>query len=639
VCSSSARPACSASNGDEAARGIEEMTAAVAPAATTVARILGGALLLVALLLPLATRAALGNDEYWIQVLIWVMFFAYLSAAWNLIGGFAGQYSIGHAGLVGIGAYTSSILAIQAGLTPWVGMLAGGLLAAVVGGVIGYPCFRLRGAFFSLVTIAFAEMLRVGFELTDRLGPLEINGVRGLLLPVLGDRPGMFQFASKRPYYYTMLGLLLAVLAAGWAVKRSRLGYYLAAIRDDEDAVAALGINPARVKLVAMMLSSFFAAIGGTFYAQLVGYISPTRTMSLDFSVQMVIMAVLGGIGTVLGPLWGAMILVPIAELTRAFWGGSLQGVHLIVYGALLVVVILYWPQGVDPWVRRGVDALARACARWLAEPAAAVSVENAPRILLPEGGLFGARVAGNGAGPLLKVRGLSRSFGGAVGIRGVSLEVAPGEVVGIIGANGAGKTTLFNVITGTLEPDGGDIRFAGRRLAREGPDARNRLGIARTFQIVRPFAGMTTIENVMVAALPRVESVASARREAGRYLEFVGLGHRVNTPASGLSTGERKRLELARALATRPRLLLLDEVTGGVDQRSLPGLVRLIQKVRAEGLTLLVIEHNLRVISAVADRLVMLHLGQKIQEGPPAAVVSDPEVIHIYVGGAPAQH
>jgi branched-chain amino acid transport system permease protein len=615
------------------------MTAAVAPAAATVARILGGALLLVALLLPLATRAALGNDEYWIQVLIWVMFFAYLSAAWNLIGGFAGQYSIGHAGLVGIGAYTSSILAIQAGLTPWVGMLAGGLLAAVVGGVIGYPCFRLRGAFFSLVTIAFAEMLRVGFELTDRLGPLEINGVRGLLLPVLGDRPGMFQFASKRPYYYTMLGLLLAVLAAGWAVKRSRLGYYLAAIRDDEDAVAALGINPARVKLVAMMLSSFFAAIGGTFYAQLVGYITPTRTMSLDFSVQMVIMAVLGGIGTVLGPLWGAMILVPIAELTRAFWGGSLQGVHLIVYGALLVVVILYWPQGVDPWVRRGVDALARACARWLAEPAAAVSVENAPRILLPEGGLFGARVAGNGAGPLLKVRGLSRSFGGAVGIRGVSLEVAPGEVVGIIGANGAGKTTLFNVITGTLEPDGGDIRFAGRRLAREGPDARNRLGIARTFQIVRPFAGMTTIENVMVAALPRVESVASARREAGRYLEFVGLGHRVNTPASGLSTGERKRLELARALATRPRLLLLDEVTGGVDQRSLPGLVRLIQKVRAEGLTLRVIEHNLRVISAVADRLVMLHLGQKIQEGPPAAVVSDPEVIHIYVGGAPAQH
>jgi branched-chain amino acid transport system permease protein len=609
----------------------------VTPLAATTARVLGGALLLVALLLPLATRALIGHDEYWIQVLVWVMFFAYLSAAWNLIGGFAGQYSIGHAGLVGIGAYTSSLLMIYVGLTPWIGMLAGGVLAALVGGLIGYPCFRLRGAFFSLVTIAFAEMLRVGLELTDRVGPLEINGVRGLLLPVAGDRPWQFQFTSKRPYYYVMLALLLVVLAAGWAVKRSRLGYYLAAIRDDEDAVAALGINPARVKLVAMMLSSFFAALGGTFYAQLVGYITPTRTMSLDFSVQMVIMAVLGGIGTVLGPLWGAMVLVPIAEITRALWGGSLQGIHLIVYGALLVLVILYWPQGIDPWVRRGVDVVARAWGRRRASLIAVPAVENAPRIILPEGGLLGARLSSNGGGALLSVRGLSKSFGGAVGVREVSFEVSPGEVVGIIGANGAGKTTLFNLITGTLAPDGGEIWFGDHRLAGEKPDARNRLGIARTFQIVRPFIGMTTLENVMVAALPRVADVGEARREAARYLEFVGLAHRPHTPASGLSTGERKRLELARALATRPRLLLLDEVTGGVDQRSLPGLVRLIQKVRGEGLTLLVIEHNLRVISAVADRLVMMHLGQKIQEGLPADVVNDPEVVQIYVGGAVA--
>ena len=607
------------------------------PGGAITARILGTALLLVALLLPLATRALIGADEYWMQVLIWVMFFAYLSAAWNLIGGFAGQYSIGHAALVGIGAYTSSLLLIHAGLTPWVGMLAGGVLAALVGGLIGYPCFRLRGAFFSLVTIAFAEMLRVGLELTDRLGPLEINGVRGLLLPVAGDRPWQFQFTSKRPYYYVMLALLLLVLAAGWAVKRSRLGYYLAAIRDDEDAVAALGINPARVKLAAMMLSSFFAALGGTFYAQLVGYITPTRTISLDFSVQMVIMAVLGGIGTVLGPLWGALVLVPIAEITRALWGGSLQGIHLIVYGVLLILVILYWPQGIDPWVRRGVEALACAWSRRRAAVPLESVLENAPRIVLPEGGLLCARLSANGGGSLLSVRAVSKSFGGAVGVREVSLEVAPGEVVGIIGANGAGKTTLFNLITGALAPDGGEIWFGGSRLGGERPDVRSRRGIARTFQIVRPFIGMTTLENVMVAALPRVANVGEARREAARYLEFVGLAHRPHTPASGLSTGERKRLELARALATRPQLLLLDEVTGGVDQRSLPGLVRLIQKVKGEGLTLLVIEHNLRIISAVADRLVMMHLGQKIQEGAPAAVVSDPEVVQIYVGGAAA--
>ena len=615
------------------------------PGGAITARILGGVLLATALVLPLATRALIGHDEYWIQVFVWVMFFAYLSAAWNLIGGFAGQYSIGHSGLVGIGAYTSSLLLIYGGLTPWIGMLVGGALAAAVGGLIGYPCFRLRGAFFSLVTIAFAEMLRVGLELTDRVGAIEINGVRGLLLPVAGDRPWQFQFTSKRPYYYVMLGLLLLVLTAGWVVKRSRLGYYLAAIRDDEDAVAALGTNPARVKLAAMMLSSFFAAIGGTFYAQLVGYITPTRTMSLDFSVQMVIVAVLGGIGTVLGPLWGAMVLVPIAEVTRALWGGSLQGIHLIVYGALLIVVIRYWPQGIDPWVRRGVEATGRLWDRRFSDLRVIEGVENVPRIVLPEGGLLGARLFSNGSSgallgsrdALLSVRALSKSFGGAIGVREVSFEVAPGEVVGIIGANGAGKTTLFNLITGALVPDGGEIWFRGHRLAGEKPDVRNRLGIARTFQIVRPFVGMTTLENVMVAVLPRVADVGEARREAARYLEFVGLAHRPHTPASGLSTGERKRLELARALATRPQLLLLDEVTGGVDQRSLPGLIRLVQKVKSEGLTLLVIEHNLRIISAVADRLVMMHLGQKIQEGPPASVVNDPEVVQIYVGGAVA--
>jgi branched-chain amino acid transport system permease protein len=598
---------------------------------------LGVAAVVFALVVPLLTRHFIGDDEYWIQVLIWVMFFAYLSAAWNLIGGFAGQYSIGHAGVVGIGAYTSSLLGIYAGLTPWLGMLAGGMLAAVVGGVIGYPCFRLRGAFFSLVTIAFAEMLRVGLELTDSVAGMQINGVRGFLLPVLGNKPSQFQFAGKRPYYYVMLALLVLVLLVGATVKRSRLGYYLAAIRDDEDAAASLGINPARVKLAAMVLSSFFAALGGTFYAQLVGFITPTRTMSLDFSVQMVIMTVLGGIGTVLGPLWGALVLVPIAELTRAFWGGSLQGVHLIVYGALLILVMLYWPQGIDPWMRRGLDAFSNALGRRLRLESSTATAENAPRIVLPEGGLLTAHLGVNGSGPLLRICDVSKSFGGAVGVRDVTFDVHAGEVVGIIGANGAGKTTLFNLITGMLVLDDGEITFAGGRLASLGPHARTRLGMARTFQIVRPFTGMTAIENVIVATLPHAADVGEARRQAARYLAFVGLGHRADVPASGLSTGERKRLELARALATRPRLLLLDEVTGGIDQRSLPGLVRLIQKVKSEGLTLLVIEHNLRVISAVADRLVMMHLGRKIQEGPPSVVVNDPAVIDIYVGAGVA--
>jgi branched-chain amino acid transport system permease protein len=598
-----------------------------------VGSVLGGLLVAAVALAPLALEA------YWIQVGIWILFFAYLSAAWNLIGGFAGQYSIGHAGLLGIGAYTSSLLYIDAGLSPWLGMLVGGAVAAGAAALIGYPCFRLRGAFFSLVTIAFAEMLRVGTELTDTLFGLELNGVRGLLLPVLGHRPTAFQFVDKRYYYAIILALLLVILAVGWAVKRSRLGYYLAAIGDDEDATASLGINPARAKLAALLLSAFFTAIGGTFYAQLVLFISPTRTMSLDFSVQMLIMAILGGLGTVLGPVYGAVILVPIAEVTRAVWGGGLQGVHLIAYGILLMAVIRYAPQGVEGWVRRGARAVVGRLAGWLgpAPAAAAVAPANRPIMVLPEGALFGDARKPAGDAPLLVLRGVTRRFGGAVAVRELSLEVEAGEVVGLIGPNGAGKTTVFNLVTGMVAAQAGALTYAGADLRGLRPDVINRLGIARTFQIVRPFTRLTTRDNVVVAALPRVAGVAEARAEAERYLAFVGLQHRADAPADGLSTGERKRLELARALATRPRLLLLDEVAGGVDQASLPGLVRLIRKIRQEGVTLLVIEHNLRVVTAVADRLVMLHLGEKVCEGPPDVVVHDPRVVDIYVGRAAA--
>jgi branched-chain amino acid transport system ATP-binding protein len=214
---------------------------------------------------------------------------------------------------------------------------------------------------------------------------------------------------------------------------------------------------------------------------------------------------------------------------------------------------------------------------------------------------------------------------------------VAPGEVVGLIGPNGSGKTTIFNLVTGYLVPQAGDIMFDGHSISGLPPHRINRLGIARTFQIVRPFVSLTVTENVLVAALPRCTTMAAAHTEALRCLAFVGLSHRVDTIADGLSTGERKRLELARALATRPRLLMMDEVMGGLDQRSLPGMIELVQRIRAEGISLLIIEHNLKVITTVTDRIVMLHLGEKIRDGVPHDVVSDPHVVDIYVGGAAA--
>src|SRR5229473_1095785 len=234
----------------------------------------------------------------------------------------------------------------------------------------------------------------------------------------------------------------------------------------------------------------------------------------------------------------------------------------------------------------------------------------------------------------LLDVRGVTKRYGGLIANSNISFQVGYGELVGIIGPNGAGKSTLFDLVTGFQPADEGQVLLEGESVTRLRPDEISRRGVARTFQKLKPFTQMTVVENVMVGAFQKTTDPARARNQAMEALDRVGLADKAGAHARVLSTGQRKRLELARALATRPRLLLLDEVTGGVDQRSLPGLVNLVKKVKAEGLTLLVIEHNLRVVTGVADRLVMLHLGRKVQDGDPHAVVNDPAVIDIYVGG-----
>jgi branched-chain amino acid transport system permease protein len=311
----------------------------------------------VAFALPLVLRS-----PTYLHILILLYLYAYLTTSWNLVGGFAGVLPLGHAAFVGIGAYTSTVLSLQYGVSPWAGMLVGALLSAVVGVIIGLPTFKMRGAYFALATIAFAEGIRVMVENIDYLGPLQLNGPRGLQIPPLKIGLANFMFGDKEPYYYIILLMLTGVLALTWFVSRSKLGYYLVAGGEEPEAAQALGVNVARAKLIAMAMSSFLTAFAGTFWAQFTLYIHPKSVMSLDISFEIAFIALIGGRGSIAGPVLGALLLRPVSDFSRIYFGSTLPGLHLIIFGFVLILVMLYQPRGLqEPLTRiyhRAMDRL-----------------------------------------------------------------------------------------------------------------------------------------------------------------------------------------------------------------------------------------------------------------------------------------
>jgi branched-chain amino acid transport system permease protein len=289
-------------------------------------------------------------NAYALTILILVLFYGFLAQAWNILGGYAGQLSVGHAAFVGVGGYTSAMLAAHWGLTPWLGMFVGAGLAAVLGAIIGYLGFRfgLRGFYFVLLTVAFAEVCRILVSNIDALG-----GALGLYITFTGN-PRQFQFQDQRVYYYIALALMLLATGAAAVIERRRFGIYLTAIREDEGACEALGVDTLRYKLLAMVVSSFLTGLGGTFYAFYLFSLQPNTVFGIPLSVEIVIRPIIGGAGTLLGPILGSFILTPLAELSRQYFGQSgLHGAHLIVYGLLLVSVVLFLPQGAYPYLRR----------------------------------------------------------------------------------------------------------------------------------------------------------------------------------------------------------------------------------------------------------------------------------------------
>ena len=298
-------------------------------------------------LLLLALPLYFGNT-YNLGICILVLYYAFMASAWNIVCGFLGELSLGHSVFLGLGGYTSTLLFVNLGWSPWLGMAAGALVAGITGIIIGYPCFRLKGPYFTLTTIAFAELLREYVESAE-VGPfgLPLKGSMGLLLPLHGSSLAQIEFRSKIPYYYLILAFLIVAVLVTYFVKVHRLGYFLVAIRSDPDAAASLGINITKHKLIAMAISCCLIAFGGSFYAQYFRYIGPERIFGIDLSIQIALIALIGGQGTVLGPIVGALLLVPLGEFLSNNFGGNLPGLHLFIYGIVMMLVVMYLPKGV----------------------------------------------------------------------------------------------------------------------------------------------------------------------------------------------------------------------------------------------------------------------------------------------------
>ncbi|MCC7275576.1 MAG: branched-chain amino acid ABC transporter ATP-binding protein/permease [Alphaproteobacteria bacterium] len=547
-------------------------------------------------------------------VLLWACF----GLSWNLLSGYTGLVSFGHAAFFGIGAYTAALGQIHLDLSPWLLIPAAGVFGGLAGLLIGVPTFRLRSHYFALAMLAYPLALYYVFEW---LGYQEVT------LPMKRENAAAYmQFADPRIYTLLALALLVGVVLLTLLIERSRFGMALLAIKQNEAAAEAAGIDTLAWKLRAIALSGAVAGAVGAFYAVVQLVVTPVAVFGMLVSAQALTVTMFGGVGTVWGPVIGAATLIPVAEILHAELGARFPGIQGVIYGMAIVVVILLAPEGIFWKVR---DFLRR---RRPAEATPLPQAAPAPAPAAP------ARSDRAGA-VILEVRGLSRSFGGLRAVQDVSFAVREGEILGIIGPNGAGKTTAFNLLNGFLRPDAGEVLLDGRDMVGRKPHVLCRAGVGRTFQVMRPFARMTVADNVVVGAYVRAASDAEARMLADDAIARVGLTAVAGRLAAELTTRELRLMELARALAGRPRILLLDETLAGLGPAEAADVVAAIRRLAADGITIVIIEHTMHAMVRLVDRFVVLDHGAVLVEGAPETVTRDPRVIEAYLGRKWAAH
>ena len=572
-------------------------------------------LAIMAVALLMAMGAFLIRDPYYQLILSTIPIWALFALTWNLFSGYTGLVSFGHSTFFGLGAFTVALLAIKLGISPWLGLAAAAFVGGLASIVIGSITFRLRGHYFALAMLAYPALFIFVFDWM---------GWQELTFPIHRDDPVRYmQFADARVNTLIGITLMTAVMLVTLVVERSRFGLAMLSIKQNEMAAEAAGIDSFRIKMTGFIASGALGALAGGFHAVVLQVVTPHGVLGTVISAQALILTLFGGVGTLWGPVIGAVVLIPLTEGLRAQLGHILPGIQGVIYGLTIMLVILLAPEGVywktrDILVRRRIAKGAHS--RAVAEPLAAVPA--GAKATVPERG-----------GAILKVAGLSKSFGGLKAVQNVNFEVMRGEIVGIIGPNGAGKTTLFNLLNGFQKASAGTVELEGRSTAGLQPNMLCRLGMGRTFQVARPFQRMSVLNNVVVGALAPSRDGADALAMAHAALALVGLDAKAQAPVSGLTNLELRLMELARALASKPKLLLLDETLAGLGAAEVEAILLVIQGLPAAGVTIVIIEHTMHAMTRLADRFIVLDHGQVIAQGDPAKVMADPLVIEAYLG------
>jgi branched-chain amino acid transport system permease protein len=564
----------------------------------------------------------IGTDRYSQRILLLIILWAAASSSFNIISGYGGQVVFGYSMYVGTGAYTSVLLFKLLGVSPWLGMWVGVIIAVIIAFIIGLPTLRLHGAYFAVATIAFPL---ITVPILNNLGFEEI------IIPFTGHGALSMQFTDLRYYVLICVLFLAGVLLIIQTMECSRFGYALKAINQNETAAEGMGIDTYWTKMTAFLISAGLGAIAGTLYSFGLLYVLTTFSgFGLSIIVKILSITIVGGIATLWGPLIAAIFLVPIGEFLNAQFGNRYPGVQDIIFGAALILAIIYMREGI--WVK------IRGCFRTAPQrPTHSIKL-GAMKDMEKQGALEiepikPRDVESNIHDPILKIEGIWKSFGGVLALEDVGFDVPRGKIVGIIGPNGAGKTTLFNVINGYLKPEKGKIFFEGKDVTYFKPHDLCRLGVGRTFQVAQTFGKMTVLENVLTGAFSQAINFAEAHRIAGGVVQQMGLAGRAYDQAVGLTIWETKSLEFSRALATKPKLLLVDEPMAGLNPEEANQIAEMIKSIAKSGITVIVIEHVVQNLVKIADWMIGLDDGRKVTEGTPQQVISNPHMIEAYLG------